>query len=168
MILATSAPLHPFQSRSFGFTGGLVEAFLQLSLLVRLTAAAEGRVMEIISVIIAGIIIGLLGKFVAPGSRDNTPIWLSFPSSEPGRQGRVRLRARRRGRAESHEERSSGIAMRLGLTLVAALSVRLCEEQLDARRVVRHLHPVIRRGGGMQRSERSRRIAARDHGAPCA
>ena len=118
--------------------------------------------MEIISVIIAGIIIGLLGKFVAPGSRDNTPIWLSFPSSEPGRQGRVRLRARRRGRAESHEERSSGIAMRLGLTLVAALSVRLCEEQLDARRVVRHLHPVIRRGGGLQRSERSRRIAARD------
>jgi uncharacterized membrane protein YeaQ/YmgE (transglycosylase-associated protein family) len=33
--------------------------------------------MSIIGVIIAGIIIGLLGKFVAPGSRDNTPIWLT-------------------------------------------------------------------------------------------
>jgi uncharacterized membrane protein YeaQ/YmgE (transglycosylase-associated protein family) len=28
-------------------------------------------------VIIMGIIIGLLGKFVAPGSRDNTPLWLT-------------------------------------------------------------------------------------------
>ena len=34
--------------------------------------------MEIIGVIIAGIIIGLLGKFVAPGSRDNTPLWLTI------------------------------------------------------------------------------------------
>ena len=34
--------------------------------------------MGIIGVIIAGIIIGLLGKFVAPGSRDNTPIWLTI------------------------------------------------------------------------------------------
>ena len=33
--------------------------------------------MEIIGVIIAGIIIGLLGKWVAPGSRDNTPLWLT-------------------------------------------------------------------------------------------
>ena len=33
--------------------------------------------MEIIGVIIAGIIIGLLGKFVAPGDKDNTPIWLT-------------------------------------------------------------------------------------------
>ena len=33
--------------------------------------------MEIIGVIIAGIIIGLLGKFVAPGDRDNIPIWLT-------------------------------------------------------------------------------------------
>ena len=32
--------------------------------------------MEIIGVIIAGIIIGLLGKFVAPSTRDNIPIWL--------------------------------------------------------------------------------------------
>ena len=29
--------------------------------------------MEIIRVIIAGIIIGLLGKFVAPGDKDNVP-----------------------------------------------------------------------------------------------
>jgi uncharacterized membrane protein YeaQ/YmgE (transglycosylase-associated protein family) len=33
--------------------------------------------MEIIGVIIAGVIIGLLGKFVAPGNRDNIPIWLT-------------------------------------------------------------------------------------------
>ena len=33
--------------------------------------------MEIIAVIIAGIIIGLLGKFVAPGNRDNIPLWLT-------------------------------------------------------------------------------------------
>jgi uncharacterized membrane protein YeaQ/YmgE (transglycosylase-associated protein family) len=38
----------------------------------------EGDRMEIIGVIVAGIIIGLLGKFVAPGSRDNTPIWLTI------------------------------------------------------------------------------------------
>lgn len=34
--------------------------------------------MEIIGVIVAGIIIGLLGKWVAPGSRDNTPLWLTI------------------------------------------------------------------------------------------
>src|SRR5215212_9272356 len=34
--------------------------------------------MEIIGVIIAGIIIGLLGKFVAPGNKDNIPIWLTI------------------------------------------------------------------------------------------
>lgn len=28
--------------------------------------------------IIAGIIIGLLGKWVAPGNRDNIPIWLTI------------------------------------------------------------------------------------------
>ena len=33
--------------------------------------------MEIIGLLIAGIIIGLLGKFVAPGDRDNIPIWLT-------------------------------------------------------------------------------------------
>ena len=34
--------------------------------------------MSWVFVIIAGIIIGLLGKFVAPGSRDNTPLWLTI------------------------------------------------------------------------------------------
>ena len=34
--------------------------------------------MEILGVIIAGIIIGLLGKFVAPGDKDNIPIWLTI------------------------------------------------------------------------------------------
>jgi uncharacterized membrane protein YeaQ/YmgE (transglycosylase-associated protein family) len=34
--------------------------------------------MEILGVIIAGIIIGLLGKFVAPGDKDNIPLWLTF------------------------------------------------------------------------------------------
>ena len=34
--------------------------------------------MEIIGVIIAGIIIGLLGKFVAPSNRDNIPLWLTI------------------------------------------------------------------------------------------
>ena len=33
--------------------------------------------MEIIGVIVAGIIIGLLGKFFAPGNRDNIPLWLT-------------------------------------------------------------------------------------------
>lgn len=34
--------------------------------------------MGIIGVIVAGIIIGLLGKFVAPGDKDNIPIWLTL------------------------------------------------------------------------------------------
>ena len=34
--------------------------------------------MDIIGVIIAGIIIGLLGKWVAPSTRDNTPLWLTI------------------------------------------------------------------------------------------
>jgi len=34
--------------------------------------------MGVIGVIIAGIIIGLLGKFVAPGDKDNIPIWLTL------------------------------------------------------------------------------------------
>jgi uncharacterized membrane protein YeaQ/YmgE (transglycosylase-associated protein family) len=33
--------------------------------------------VEIIGVIIAGIIIGLLGKWIAPGTRDNIPLWLT-------------------------------------------------------------------------------------------
>lgn len=31
--------------------------------------------MEVIGVIIAGIIIGLLGKLIAPGDKDNIPLW---------------------------------------------------------------------------------------------
>ena len=34
--------------------------------------------MEIIGVIVAGIIIGLLGKLIAPGDKDNIPIWLTI------------------------------------------------------------------------------------------
>jgi uncharacterized membrane protein YeaQ/YmgE (transglycosylase-associated protein family) len=34
--------------------------------------------MDVIGVIVAGIIIGLLGKWFAPGSRDNTPLWLTI------------------------------------------------------------------------------------------
>lgn len=37
----------------------------------------KGIIMEIIGVLIAGLIIGLLGKFVAPGNRDNIPLWLT-------------------------------------------------------------------------------------------
>ena len=37
----------------------------------------KGLGVEIIGVIIAGIIIGLLGKFFAPGNRDNIPLWLT-------------------------------------------------------------------------------------------
>lgn len=33
--------------------------------------------MEIIGVLVAGLIIGLLGKFLAPGDKDNTPLWLT-------------------------------------------------------------------------------------------
>ena len=38
----------------------------------------EEEAVEIIGVILAGIIIGLLGKFVAPGNRDNIPLWLTI------------------------------------------------------------------------------------------
>jgi uncharacterized membrane protein YeaQ/YmgE (transglycosylase-associated protein family) len=34
--------------------------------------------MEIIGVIVIGILIGLLGKLVAPGDKDNIPIWLTI------------------------------------------------------------------------------------------
>jgi uncharacterized membrane protein YeaQ/YmgE (transglycosylase-associated protein family) len=34
--------------------------------------------VDVIGVIVAGIIVGLLGKWVAPGSRDNTPLWLTI------------------------------------------------------------------------------------------
>ena len=32
---------------------------------------------EILFVLIGGVVIGLLGKFVAPGNRDNIPLWLT-------------------------------------------------------------------------------------------
>jgi uncharacterized membrane protein YeaQ/YmgE (transglycosylase-associated protein family) len=41
------------------------------------SVTCEEEAVEIIGVIVAGIIIGLLGKFVAPGHRDNIPIWLT-------------------------------------------------------------------------------------------
>jgi uncharacterized membrane protein YeaQ/YmgE (transglycosylase-associated protein family) len=34
--------------------------------------------MEIVGILIAGLIIGLLGKLVAPGGKDNTPLWLTL------------------------------------------------------------------------------------------
>jgi uncharacterized membrane protein YeaQ/YmgE (transglycosylase-associated protein family) len=34
--------------------------------------------MEIVGILIAGIIIGLLGKFVAPGDKDNIPLWMTL------------------------------------------------------------------------------------------
>ena len=34
--------------------------------------------MEIVVLLIAGLVIGLLGKFVAPGDKDNIPIWLTM------------------------------------------------------------------------------------------
>src|SRR4051794_41768171 len=39
---------------------------------------SEEFAMGIIGLIIAGLIIGLLGKFAAPGTRDNTPLWLTL------------------------------------------------------------------------------------------
>ena len=33
--------------------------------------------MDIIGYLVGGLIIGLLGKFVAPGDRDNIPLWLT-------------------------------------------------------------------------------------------
>ena len=32
---------------------------------------------EILFILIGGVVIGLLGKFVAPGNRDNIPLWLT-------------------------------------------------------------------------------------------
>jgi uncharacterized membrane protein YeaQ/YmgE (transglycosylase-associated protein family) len=34
--------------------------------------------MDIVGILIAGIIIGLLGKLVAPGDKDTIPIWLTL------------------------------------------------------------------------------------------
>ena len=40
----------------------------------------ENNIMDmgLISVLVAGIIIGLLGKLIAPGDKDNVPIWLTI------------------------------------------------------------------------------------------
>ena len=35
-------------------------------------------IVEIIVLVVVGAIIGLLGKFVAPGDKDNIPIWLTI------------------------------------------------------------------------------------------
>jgi uncharacterized membrane protein YeaQ/YmgE (transglycosylase-associated protein family) len=43
----------------------------------RLNQEEKETAVEILGVIIAGIIIGLLGKFFAPGDRDNIPLWLT-------------------------------------------------------------------------------------------
>lgn len=34
--------------------------------------------MSVIGVLVAGVIIGLLGKLIAPGDKDNTPLWLTI------------------------------------------------------------------------------------------
>ena len=34
--------------------------------------------MEIIGIIVIGLLIGLLGKFIAPGDKDNIPLWLTL------------------------------------------------------------------------------------------
>ena len=34
--------------------------------------------MEIIGLLVAGLIIGLLGKLAAPGDKDNIPLWLTL------------------------------------------------------------------------------------------
>lgn len=34
--------------------------------------------MDIIGILVAGLIIGLLGKFVAPGGKDDIPLWLTL------------------------------------------------------------------------------------------
>jgi uncharacterized membrane protein YeaQ/YmgE (transglycosylase-associated protein family) len=36
-----------------------------------------GILMGWVFVLVMGVIIGLLGKFVAPGGKDNTPLWLT-------------------------------------------------------------------------------------------
>lgn len=35
-------------------------------------------IVDLIVLIIGGIIIGFLGKLVAPGDKDNTPVWLTI------------------------------------------------------------------------------------------
>ena len=44
----------------------------------RRTSSGGSTAVEIIEVLIAGIIIGFVGKWVAPGDKDNTPLWLTI------------------------------------------------------------------------------------------
>ncbi len=37
-----------------------------------------GLIWTVIVTIVLGLVIGFLGKFVAPGSRDNIPLWLTI------------------------------------------------------------------------------------------
>ena len=46
--------------------------------MITTTDLGRGAAMEIIGVLVVGLIIGLLGKFVAPGDRDNIPLWLTL------------------------------------------------------------------------------------------
>ena len=39
---------------------------------------------EILFILIGGVVIGLLGKFVAPGNRDRIPLWLTVVSGVLG------------------------------------------------------------------------------------
>jgi uncharacterized membrane protein YeaQ/YmgE (transglycosylase-associated protein family) len=55
-----------------------IVANLRHPLRTRKSSTFEEEAVEIIGVILAGIIIGLLGKFVAPGNRDNIPLWLTI------------------------------------------------------------------------------------------
>ena len=55
-----------------------IVANIRYSLRARTIHHIQEETVEIIGVIIAGIIIGLLGKFVAPGNRDNIPLWLTI------------------------------------------------------------------------------------------
>ena len=45
---------------------------------IRLAQLGYKNGMDIIILIIVGAVIGLLGKFVAPGDKDNIPIWLTI------------------------------------------------------------------------------------------
>jgi uncharacterized membrane protein YeaQ/YmgE (transglycosylase-associated protein family) len=62
----------------FSGLGGAGLANVWHSLCARTSITFEEEAVEIVGVIVAGIIIGLLGKFVAPGNRDNIPIWLTI------------------------------------------------------------------------------------------
>jgi uncharacterized membrane protein YeaQ/YmgE (transglycosylase-associated protein family) len=47
-------------------------------LIAVLNPSRSATLVELIGILIAGLIIGLLGKFLAPGDKDNTPIWLTI------------------------------------------------------------------------------------------